>query len=78
MKQAILAAGVAALLLAGGCGGGGGDDPAVKAPPPPAPGANVDPSSNNVITGPINQAKKVAGQQEQRDRELDQTTATGG
>mgnify|MGYP005815187779 CR=1 FL=1 len=77
MKRAVAAGtAVAALLLAGACGSGGGDDPAVRAPA--APGASVEPSSNNVITGPINQAKRVAGQQEQHDQQLERTATTGG
>lgn len=79
MKRSMLAAtAVAVLLAAAGCGGGGSDSPAVKTPAAPAaPGASVDPNSNNVITGPINQAKKVAGQQEQHDQQLQSSGGNG-
>ncbi|HET7488971.1 MAG TPA: hypothetical protein VFJ85_13660 [Acidimicrobiales bacterium] len=60
-----LAAAFSALLAA--CGGGGGS----SAPAAP-PGANVDPNSGNVITGPINKAKDVAGEQESHDQSEEQ------
>lgn len=65
--------------FAGACGGGGGAQtpaaPAVTVAP--APGAAIDPSSNNVITGPINQARTVAGQASAHEQQLDQQTGTG-
>jgi hypothetical protein len=56
--------GVVALALLGACGGGGGSAPAT-------PGANVDPTSNNGITGPINKAKQVGQQSEARDKQME-------
>lgn len=56
---------LAAGLAVGGCGGS--DD----SQPPASPGANVDPTSDNVITDPINRAKRTAEQQEERDQQID-------
>ena len=80
-RTAAAAAAVATLL--GGCGGGGGGGateapaaPAAATEAPAAPAAAVDPSSDNVITGPVNQAREAAEAQEAHDRAID--GAVGG
>jgi hypothetical protein len=57
---------VAGVGWLGACGGGGGTDA------PAAPAAAVDPSSDNVVTGPVNRAKEAAEAQEAHDRAIEQ------
>jgi hypothetical protein len=73
---------LAAVLItgaAGACGGGGGGGSGTAQTPaaPAAPAAAIDPSSNNVITGPINRARTVAEQQDGQTRQLDQQSGGG-
>ncbi|MGI8684068.1 MAG: hypothetical protein ACR2MO_03030 [Acidimicrobiales bacterium] len=59
---------VGALACAGWLGACGGE----AAEQPAAPAAAVDPSSDNVVTGPVNQARETAEAQEAHDRRLEQ------
>ena len=66
-------AAVLAALLLGTAACGGGSKPATTTPTTtPAPGANVDPNANGTFTGPINQAKRTAAQQEQYDQQMNE------
>lgn len=59
------------VLALAGCGSGRASTPSVLTEPP-APGASIDPNAGGPIAGPANQAKRVASQQEARDRQLEQ------
>jgi hypothetical protein len=72
----LAAAGLVAALLAVGACGGGAKPSGASPPPSSAPGANIDPNANGTFTGPINQAKRVAGQQTQHDAQENQQTST--
>ncbi len=70
--RAVVVAALAAAALLSACGGGGGG--ATQTPAAPAePAAAVDPSSDNVITGPVNKAKETAEAQEAHDRAIEGT-----
>jgi hypothetical protein len=69
-----LAAALGAALL-GACGGSGGGPGAGATPA--APAAAIDRSSGNVITGPVNRARTVAGDQEAHDRALEEQSGGG-
>lgn len=62
------------------CGGGTGKPASPTVPAvsnvPLAPGANIDPNANGTFTGPINRARDVAGDANQRTQQLEQQTAT--
>lgn len=74
-----LAACVATIgVVAGACaatGGGGASTP--PSTTQPAPGANVDPNSNNFITGPVNKAKSTVQQQNQQLNQEQQQSGGG-
>ena len=74
MRRALAAAGLILVLVLGGgaCGGGGGGAGSSDAETSNEPAANVDPESDNFITGPVNQTKQVADDVEARNQQLDQ------
>jgi len=61
-----MAVAVAVGFAAAACGGG-----ETPEPEPSAPAEHVDPTSDNVITGPINRAKQTADDAEERYQELE-------
>ena len=63
---------LAALVLGSGACGGGSKPASTTPTSTVAPGANVDPNANGAVTGPINQAKKAADQQEQYDQQMNE------
>ena len=76
---AAMSLGVGAVSLLGACGGGGGGGGASSTTPTttPAPGAKIDPNATGYIGGPVNKAKAVANQSEQRDAQLEQQGSGG-
>jgi hypothetical protein len=72
----LAAAGLVAALFALGACGGGAKPNGASSPASSAPGANVDPNANGTFTGPINQAKRVAGQQSQQSAQENQQTSS--
>lgn len=65
----VLAVALVGAASLGACGGGGSGTGRT----PAAPAASIDPSSDNVITGPVNRARAAADAQEAHDRQVEQT-----
>ncbi len=78
IRRLVLLAAVAAVGTAlGACGSTGGGASPSPSTTQQAPGANVDPNSNNVITGPVNKAKSTVDQQNQQLYQEQQQTGGG-
>ena len=60
-----------------GCSAGGNSTSPATPTTAPAPGANIDPNANGIITGPINKAKTVVTQLNQQQSQQQQDTGGG-
>ncbi len=69
------AAALAGAVVLGGCGDDKPAAPEASTVPAP-PAANIDPNADGVITGPINRARRTAGDAERRSQEVDQQTSS--
>jgi len=67
---------VTAAVAAGACSGGSSAKTSPSTPAAP-PAAHIDPNANGTFTGPINQARRTAGQQDEQQRQLDSQTGNG-